>query len=161
MKKLLAVSAVLATSTVLASCASDRHHDRYDDRYDERDSRVESYHERGGDRHFVDHANAVDYYFERMDLNGDGKISRAEHAEYADSNFDRADANRTGYLSRGEVHDFYRSEMSQFKPVKTKKKVYGERSKKGSPNVDLPNRTNANPTDHSANPTNPSQQGKR
>lgn len=163
MKKLTAISALIASTTMLAACGTDRHYHDHDGDgyYEEREERVETFREKDGRRYYVDHAEAIDYYFDRMDLNGDGKISRSEHAEFADANFDRADMNNTGYLSRGEVHDYYRAEVSKFKPVKTKKKVYGERTKKGSPNVDLPNRTNANPTEHSANPTNPSQHGRR
>ena len=45
-------------------------------------------------------------HFERMDINRDGKLDRADreaaHARMADGMFDRADANKDGMISRDE-----------------------------------------------------------
>ena len=42
------------------------------------------------------------HYFQKMDINGDGKISQAEHANFADRMFIEADKNGNGSMSMDE-----------------------------------------------------------
>jgi len=46
-----------------------------------------------------------DMWFNKMDTNGDGKISRAEHDAFGTRMFNEADANNDGMLSRDEIHN--------------------------------------------------------
>jgi hypothetical protein len=42
-------------------------------------------------------------HFEKIDTNGDGKVSKAEHTKAADERFARMDANKDGVLSQDEM----------------------------------------------------------
>jgi hypothetical protein len=98
------------------------------------------------------------YFFNQMDANHDGQISKAEHDAFAQSMFLDADTNHDNALSLQEVTAEKQREMSEMRnQTNARMVVGGTNSMKGSSNINLPNRTNANPTDHSMNPTNPSQ----
>ncbi|MDY6943452.1 MAG: EF-hand domain-containing protein [Pseudomonadota bacterium] len=47
--------------------------------------------------------NRINQMFERVDTDGDGKISAAEHAANAEDRFKRMDSDEDGYLTREEV----------------------------------------------------------
>lgn len=150
MKKFLTVS-LLASAAMVTACAGDDydrapHHPQNERVYLEREAYYDS------------KTGRADYYFDSIDYNGNGLISPSEHAAFAEMSFEDADLNGDGYLSRAEVRTYSRDTVEEWKPAK---KTYKGRAKAGSPNVKLPNRTNANPTEHSANPTNPSQENRR
>ncbi len=99
------------------------------------------------------------YFFNRMDTNHDGIISKAEHDAFAQSMFIETDTNGDNALSLQEVTAEKQREMNEVRSV-NHGPLSSTTSMKGSSTVNLPNRTNANPTDHSMNPTNPSQSGR-
>lgn len=57
----------------------------------------------------------VDYYFTKMDSNGDGKISRSEHENFTSDMFAKADSNRDGALSRDELLAQKKQEKEEYK----------------------------------------------
>lgn len=48
-------------------------------------------------------ANKTDYYFSKMDTNGDNMISREESNAFSASQFEAADTNKDSMLSRDEL----------------------------------------------------------
>lgn len=81
----------------------------------------------------------MNYYFYRMDTNGDGWISRAEHEAFASGMFTRVDYNHDGYLTYRELADYHRGEWSDWRDnYATRTGAYYEGDKyypygKGSP----------------------------
>lgn len=85
MKKLALLPILLAT----AACG-----DGYGDRHDRGDYKTMK----------MERMNKVaDYYFDQIDLNDDGKITRGEHDAFGRKMFREADTNRDGVLTRDEL----------------------------------------------------------
>jgi hypothetical protein len=51
----------------------------------------------------ADKAEKADRYFQKMDTNSDGKISKSEHDAYGQKMFSESDANRDNMLTREEI----------------------------------------------------------
>lgn len=49
------------------------------------------------------HGKSADSWFNKMDTNGDGMISKAEHDAFGDRMFNEADTNNDGVISRQEM----------------------------------------------------------
>lgn len=45
----------------------------------------------------------AEWYFGKMDTNGDGSVSRLEHGAFAEDRFAAADSNRDGAVSKDEL----------------------------------------------------------
>ncbi len=56
--------------------------------------------------------------FEKMDTNGDGKISAAEHAAMAASWFKKMDANGDGFVSKAEMKAHHQAMKEKWKKHK-------------------------------------------
>ncbi len=74
-------------------------------------------------------AFANDKWFEKIDTDGDGYISKAENAAYADAKFTKADTNGDGKLSREEKHAM--REKHEHKREKHNREQNGDMSKDG------------------------------
>lgn len=57
------------------------------------------------DRYYDDERRVMDHYFDKMDSNDDGVISKAEARIYADMEFQYADMNNNGVVTREEFAD--------------------------------------------------------
>lgn len=91
MKKLLALSAV-SMAAFLSACSSDH--------MNHANGQCPNMHR--GDH--MEHAQMMnDYYFERMDANGDGAISMKEFMTYQKNMFRMADTNHDGKLTPEEL----------------------------------------------------------
>lgn len=95
MKK-LTILAVLAMGTTLAACGPTHPHHGPADTHAHKDA-------------------MVNYYFYRMDTNGDGWVSRAEHESFASGMFTRVDVNRDGYVTYRELTDYQRGEWADWR----------------------------------------------
>lgn len=60
----------------------------------------------------------ADHYFEQMDTDNDGKISREEHDAFSDKMFTEADTNKDGAVSRDEMMAQKKKEKADFKAGK-------------------------------------------
>jgi len=56
----------------------------------------------------------LDYYFNTVDTNHDGVISKEEHDAFFDAKFQEADTNGDGVLSREEVREQRKRDMANY-----------------------------------------------
>ncbi len=60
------------------------------------------------------HAQAkADYYFDKIDTNHDGVISKDEHDKFSSDMFSKADTNNDGVISKDEMVAAKKKEMSE------------------------------------------------
>ncbi len=57
----------------------------------------------------------ADMWFDKIDSNGDGKISKEEHDAFGDSMFTKADANSDGNISKEEMMAAKKKEHEEMK----------------------------------------------
>lgn len=87
----------------------------------------------------------VEAYFDRMDVNNDGMISKAEHDSFANAMFVEADTNSNGSLSKDEVMAFKKIEKARMKSSSM------QNNPNAKMNVSHGEKLNTNPSDHSVN----------
>lgn len=83
--------------------AMDANRDGRVTRDERRAHRMERRADRPGKRMRGRRGGGPDVRMERMDLNDDGRVSRAEAVQQATAMFDRRDANRDGFLDTSEM----------------------------------------------------------
>ena len=68
-----------------------------------------------GDMDHVDHKAMEDGWFNKIDSNGDGYISKEEHDTFGEKMFRDADTNGDGRISKDEMHAYKMKEMKEMK----------------------------------------------
>lgn len=57
----------------------------------------------------------VDYYFNKIDTDGNGSISKTEHEAFGESMFNDADTNKDSMISKSELLSAKQKEKSEMK----------------------------------------------
>lgn len=73
----------------------------------------EGEHAAGKAGHHTPKAEKADHWFNKVDANGDGSVSKEEHAAFGDKMFNEADTNQDGVVSKEEMRAHHAKKREQ------------------------------------------------